>query len=296
MTALFLLCRRARAIVCAAAWLWVAIAAGQQPNRPLERRPASGSQLPPQLARQPSPAPGTNGPSNRPPTPADAIRAVEASLAALEPVADYSCVLIKRERIAGRLTPAERLAIKLRHDPYSVYVNYLGPDKVKGQEAIYVHGHNDNRLLAHPKGLKGRLVGTFKLDPQGKMAMEGNRYPVTDLGVKRMAESWLEEARHDVQFVRCSAKLLPGAKVNERPCTCVELTRLERHHDSPFRITRLFIDAELRLPVRYEAYEWPAQPGGEPQLAEEYTYLQLQPNRRFSDLDFDVQNPEYKFK
>ncbi|HXT59429.1 MAG TPA: DUF1571 domain-containing protein [Pirellulales bacterium] len=297
MTTLVFRRRGAGAIVCAAVWLWTASALGQQPpNRPLERRPAGASQLPGQLARQPYRAPGTNGPSNRPPTPADAIRVVEASLAALEPVADYSCVLIKRERIAGRLTHAERLAIKLRHDPFSVYVNYLAPDKVKGQEAIYVHGHNDNRLLAHPNGLKGRLVGTFKLDPQGKMAMEGNRYPITDLGVKRMAESWLEEARRDVQFVRCSAKIIPGAKVNERPCTCVELTRLEHHHDSPFRITRLFIDAELRLPVRYEAYEWSAQPGGEPELAEEYTYLQFQPNRRFSDLDFDVQNPEYKFK
>lgn len=290
-------CRRAAAIACAVSLLWTTSAwAQQRPNRPPERRPAGSPQLARQPARQIYPSPATNQPPKGPPTTADAIRTVEASLAALEPVADYSCMLVKRERIAGHLTHAERLAIKLRHEPFSVYVNYLAPDKVKGQEVIYVHGHNDNRLLAHPNGLKGRLVGTFKLDPQGKMAMEGNRYPVTDLGVKRMAESWLKEARHDVQFVRCSAKIIPGMKLNERPCTCVELTRLERHHDSPFRITRLFIDAELRLPVRYEAYEWPTQAGGEPELAEEYTYLQLQPNLRFSDLDFDVQNPEYGFR
>jgi hypothetical protein len=277
--------------------LWTASALGQQrPNRPPERRPAISSQLPSQQARQPYPSPAATQSPKAPPTAADAIRTVEASLAALEPVADYSCLLVKRERIAGRLTHAERLAIKLRHEPFSVYVNYLAPDKVKGQEVIYVHGHNDNRLLAHPNGLKGRLAGTFKLDPQGKMAMEGNRYPVTDLGVKRMAESWLKEARHDMQFVRCSAKIIAGAKVDERPCTCVELARMERHHDSLFQVTRLFIDAELRLPVRYEAYEWAAQPGGEPELAEEYTYLQLQTNLRFSDLDFDVENPEYKFK
>jgi hypothetical protein len=48
--------------------------------------------------------------------------------------------------------------------------------------------------------------------------------------------------------------------------------------------------------VRYEAYEWSQTPGGEPELAEEYTYRDLETNRRFGDLDFDVQNPEYRFR
>ena len=69
----------------------------------------------------------------------------------------------------------------------------------------------------------------------------------------------------------------------------------ERRRDAPFQRTRLFVDDETRLPVRYEAYEWSAQPGGEPQLAEEDTYLEIQSNRGFRDLDFDVQNAEYGF-
>ena len=231
-----------------------------------------------------------------PPTAEDAIRMVEATHAALQQVRDYSCTLVKRERINGRLTTSERMAIKLRHEPFSVYVNYLAPDRLRGQEGLYVHGHNDNLLLAHPNGLKGRLVGTFRLDPVGKWAMEGNRYPVTDLGLKRMAESWLKESKHDLQFVRCSVRIAAGAKIEGRPCTCIELVRQTRHDDVPFQLTRLYIDAQLRLPVRYEAYEWPAQHGGEPVLAEEYTYLDVSPNRQFADFDFDVQNPEYNFK
>ncbi len=210
-------------------------------------------------------------------------------------IADYSCTLVKRERIEGRLTGNERLAIKLRHEPFSVYVSYLAPSKVRGQEAIYVHGHNDNRLLAHPNGLKGRLVGTFRLDPEGRMAMQGNRYPVTDLGIRRMAESWLKEARHDVQFVHCTTRIIPDAKIEGRTCTCLELARHTRHDGVPYQMTRLYIDAQMQLPVRYEAYEWPAVHGEEPDLAEEYTYLNIQPNRQFSDIDFDVQNPEYEF-
>jgi hypothetical protein len=254
---------------------------------PAQPRPAA-QPVAPRLARRSLPV----GPQ---PTAIDAIRMAEASLQAMRQIADYSCTLVKRERIDGRLTGNERLAIKLRHEPFSVYVNYLAPAKVRGQEAVYVHGHNDNRLLAHPNGLKGRLVGVFRLDPEGRMAMQGNRYPVTDLGIKRMAESWLKEAKHDVQFVHCTTRIIPDAKIEGRPCTCLELARHTRHDGVPYQMTRLYIDAQMQLPVRYEAYEWPAIHGEEPDLAEEYTYLNIQPNRQFSDLDFDVQNPEYEF-
>lgn len=301
------------AVVAVGAWSWASCGLAQPPaNRPPQNRlpqnrlpqnqlPAASSPAGPQrLARQTPPRfdrqPQVARPPAYPPPIAEAIRTVEASLKALEQVADYSCMMVKRERIGGSLSASEHLAVKLRHEPFSVYVKYLAPDHVRGQEAIYVHGHNDNRLLAHPNGLKGRFVRTVKLDPLGKLAMEGNRYPVTEMGIKRMAESWLEEARRDVQFVPCDAKTMPGAKLDGKPCTCVELTRRQRHHDLPYQLTRLYIDAELRLPVRYEAFEWPQTPGGEPELAEEYTYRDLQPNRRFDDLDFDVQNPEYGFR
>lgn len=266
------------------------VALAQRPASPPAARPQPGPPNGPRLARQTLPPPRPQ------PTAADAIRAAEAALQAVERLADYSCTLVKRERLGGRLSGSEQLALKLRHEPFSVYVNYLSPDRVRGQEAIYVHGHNDNRLLAHPNGFKGRLAGTFRLDPEGKMAMEGSRYPVTELGLKRMVESWLKEARHDVQFVHCAAAINPEAKIEARPCTCLELARQARHDDVPFQITRLFIDSQLRLPVRYEAYEWPAQHGGEPVLAEEYSYLDVAPNQQFSDFDFDVQNPEYKFR
>lgn len=262
------------------------VASGQAPVRQAPSRPPSE----PRLARQSLPAPPPQ------PTPADAIRAAEAGLQALGPIADYSCTLVKRERIDGRLSASERLAIKLRHDPFSVYIHYLAPSSVRGQEAIYVHGHNDNRLLAHPNGFKGRLVGTFRLDPAGKLAMQGNRYPVTDLGLKRMVESWLKEARHDVQFVRCTARIAREAKIEGRPCTCIELRRLARHDHVPYELTRLFIDRQSQLPIRYEAYEWPEQHGEEPVLAEEYTYLDVEPNCRFADRDFDVANPDYQFR
>ena len=58
-----------------------------------------------------------------------------------------------------------------------------------------------------------------------------------------------------------------------------------------------FIDTGLMIdpPVRYAAYGWPAVPGGEPQLLEEYTYFNITLNVGLTDEDFSPDNPNYNF-
>lgn len=225
-----------------------------------------------------------------------AIDEVQESLRGLDSIAEYSCVLVKRERIGGKLGASETLALKVRHEPFSVYVNYLAPEKAKDQEALFVTGRYDGKLMAHANGLRGKLIGTVALDPHGRFAMQGNRYPITETGVRRMAESWIEEIEHDQRLVPCAVKTMDNARINQRDCGCFEVVRNGHHKQVPFQMTRLYVDAELRLPVRYEAYEWPAKPGAAPQLAEEYTYLELQLEPEFTDADFDLGNPKYKFR
>jgi hypothetical protein len=48
--------------------------------------------------------------------------------------------------------------------------------------------------------------------------------------------------------------------------------------------------------VRYESYDWPRTPGGQPELIEEYTYLNLKFNVGLTDADFDRGNPAYRLK
>ena len=62
-----------------------------------------------------------------------------------------------------------------------------------------------------------------------------------------------------------------------------------------FHLARVFIDDELQVPIRYEAYDWPKEQGGKPLLIEEYTYLKLDVNKGYTDEDFDEDNPNYKF-
>ena len=59
-----------------------------------------------------------------------------------------------------------------------------------------------------------------------------------------------------------------------------------------FHKAQVFIDNELRVPIRYAAYLWPENPGEQPPLEEEYTYLNLKLNNGFTDADFSRTNPE----
>jgi hypothetical protein len=75
----------------------------------------------------------------------------------------------------------------------------------------------------------------------------------------------------------------------------IETTHPERGGDFLFHKVRVYIDNELGLPIRFEAYDWPKHPGAEPELAEEYTYTNLKLNVGLKDMDFDVANGTYSF-
>jgi len=210
-------------------------------------------------------------------------------------IRDYSCTVVKRERIDGRLGEHEYMFAKIRHRPFSVYLLFLGPDAVKGQEVLYVDGRNDGNMLAHAGSGVRAMVGTVSLKPQSMLAMAGNRYPITELGVENLTKRLVEVAEHDRQFGECDVNFYPNAKVNGRICTCIQVAHPVPRRNFRFNLARVFIDDELTIPVRYEAYDWPQEAGGQPLLMEEYTYMNVKVNNGFTDDDFDPRNPTYKF-
>ncbi len=227
---------------------------------------------------------------------APAIRWAKLGLAEIEKVQDYSCTLVKRERIDGTLGEHEYMFTKIRQRPFSVYMYFLAPAKVKGQEVLYVANQNDGKLLAHPNGIRHKLIGTVKLMPDSMLAMAGNRYAITELGLRRLVSRLIEVGEHDMKFGDCEVKMIPGAKVSGRDCTCIQVVHTAKRKEFIFNMARIFIDNQLNVPIRYEAYDWPREPGGPPVLLEEYTYVNLKLNNGFTDQDFDPKNPNYQFQ
>jgi outer membrane lipoprotein-sorting protein len=241
-----------------------------------------------------SPRLGPSQPNEHPLMPA--LRWAQQGLPAVQAIQDYSATMVKRERVGGKLGEPEYMFIKIRHRPFSVYMYFLGPQNLKGQEVIFVQGQNNGNMWAHTVGVKDALVGTVSLKPDGFIAMQGNRYPLTEIGLVNLVRRLVLVAEQDVQYGECEVKFFQGAKINGRTCTCIEVVHPFPRSNFLFHLARIFVDDELNVPIRYESYDWPKGPGAKPELIEEYTYLNLKLNNGFTDADFDIKNPNYRFR
>ena len=224
-------------------------------------------------------------------------------------IKDYTCTLVKRERVDGELLDYEYIFAKIRNpqvengkvtQPFAVYMYFLKPTGVKGREVIYVQGKNNDKLVAHEGGKGGAWLPTVWLKPTGILAMRGQRYPIYDVGLKNLVLKLIEVGEHDKARGRSNFDVTfrKGAKINGRVCTVLEIRSLKpdpTRKPSDFSLAQIFIDDELQLPIRYAAYDHPAKPGEKPPLLEEYTYLNLKLNVGLSDDDFNHENLKYKF-
>jgi hypothetical protein len=215
-------------------------------------------------------------------------------------VVDYTCTIVKQERINGELTPAEHMRAEIRNrkngethpaQPLSVYLNFLKPDEIQGREVMYVEGINDSKMVAHEaKGVK-KIFGNVWLNPDGIIAMQGQRYPITEIGIENLVDKLIERAtrdrKADPEGLTTQVRFIEGAKINGRSCMVIEVTHPVQLPHYDFHVARVFIDDQLQVPVRYAAYTWPKTPGGQPELDEAYTYLDLKLNVGLSENDFD---------
>ena len=128
------------------------------------------------------------------------------------------------------------------------------------------------------------------------MAMQGQRYPLTQIGILNLTRRLIEVASEDVKYGECEVKYFKGAKINDRVCTCTQVVHPVPRKNFLFNVARIFVDDNLNIPVRYEAYDWPKAAGGPPELIEEYTYLNMRLNVGLTDADFDIHNPAYRFR
>lgn len=220
-----------------------------------------------------------------------------------EEIRDYSCLLVKRERIDGRLLEHEYIRALIRHEqasggrvetPFSVHLRFLAPAELRGREVLYVDGRNQGKMIARKGGPRFGFM-TRAVAPESDVAMQRNRYPLTDIGIQNLIRKLLEVGYEELQYDECEVEYFSNAKVNQRTCTVIQITHPVRRPYFRYHITRIFIDDRLRLPIRYASYDWPEKEGERPPLLEEYTYLDLKLNVGLTDWDFDRRNEKYSF-
>lgn len=204
-------------------------------------------------------------------------------------VQDYSCTLTKQERYSGELGEHQHIFLKVRNEPFSVYMQFLQPHK--GREVLYVAGMNQGNLIALDGGWKRKVMSPVSLDPNGMIAMRGQKYPITRVGLRNLVVKLIDRANADLKFAECKVTSDPNQLIEGRSATLIQVTHPEPRKDFYCHIARIFIDNELKVPLHYDSYMWPAE-GQEPPLEESYTYRNLKINNGFSARDFAKDNPE----
>lgn len=233
-----------------------------------------------------------------------ALEVAKLGLANIEEnVQDYEAVVIKQALVRGKLTDLEHMKIKIRHAreledgtkiPFSVYTRFLSPNSVVGQEAIYVDGWFDGKLIAHMKpGLLN--LAKIPLDPNGPIAMKDTIYPITMLGIKNLIKEMLVKGTRDLEHGECEVTFNRDVLIDGRKCMLLQITHPVKRDHFEFHIAKIYVDLEYQIPVAYEGFLWPEEEGGEPQLLEKYIYTELKINVGLEDSDFDPDNEEYDY-
>jgi hypothetical protein len=209
-------------------------------------------------------------------------------------VAGYTATFHKRERLKGVLGPEQTLLLKLRHDPFAVYLKYLSP--TPGKEAVYAAGHHDNKVIAHSGGIARLLVPRLAVPPEHPLALADNRHAITEAGLANLTDRLIGFRRLDL--VDPEAVTILDRTTDDQGQERLRSIHTHPHAnpERPFARVEVLYDCESRLPVQIESYDWPAADHTGPLLlAERYRYDDLDLGAELSDLDFDPANPSYSF-
>ncbi len=232
---------------------------------------------------------------------ADLLDEARDMLERLKQIEDYQATLVKRERVGGSLGAESRMQVKIRNPArvagqdrgLAAYIKFLSPKLAAGREVIWVSDRFDGKLISHEGGIKNWTRMT--LDPHGSLAMLGNKYPITEIGLLRLVEKLVEKGERDRNLSQAKVLVSEDHPVGTRRCRLIQVTHPEPLPGLDFHIAQIFIDQERQIPLRYAAFLWPRAPGETPPLEEEYTYLDVQLNVGLTEADFDPDNPAYEF-
>jgi hypothetical protein len=202
-------------------------------------------------------------------------------------VQDYTCTLSKRENVGGLLSEEHIIEAKFRSQPFSVYMRWLSPSKLYGQEIAFIMGRNNNKMRVHSKGMIKGAVGFVNVDVNDRRVLEQSRHTVYEAGIGNLIEQALKYVDGERQTGKGQVRVTDVLHDN-RPCLRVEIIRGERRQESDYYRTVLFLDRDSKLPVRAENYDWPRQ-GGSPagELMEQVNFTNLRWNLGLTDKEFN---------
>jgi hypothetical protein len=268
-----------QAVYCVVVGFGVSFLAAGQPQTSPSPPPIT-PQGPPVKPQAPPGRPAGEHPLDYP------LRLIGEARQSLQQVRDYTCTMIKQERVNGQLQPENVITLRVRQQPFAVNMFWHSPKQFANQEVCYVPGRNPGKMRVHSSGLLG-AVGFVTVDVNDPRAMQHSRHNITEAGIGNLIEQYAGYWQKERQLNKTQVRL-GEFEYNKRRCIRIEIIHTER--DPSFYCYRgfLYLDKETKLPVRSEAYDWPRR-GGPPEgdLLEVFSYVDMRFNTGLDDRVFN---------
>ena len=235
----------------------------------------------------------------------DVLKVAKLSLNQMEiGLSDYTARFVKQELDANAEIPKEsemfiKVQTRFREDrteaPRRIYLRFNKPDSLDGREVIWGEDLYSGKMAVHEVGL---ILGlkTLWLDPDGFIAMQGQRHPISEIGIVKLTEQLIEQGEKDLsnQQMRITRDLehsFDGVRVHL--ITIQRLNSGESKDD--FYQAEIIFDPLRQLILAFRSFSAPESEDKTPALIESYAYYDLKTNVGLSDEDFNTANSKYSF-
>lgn len=202
----------------------------------------------------------------------------------------YCCVMLRQERVNGKLGAVQRIALRYRAQPHSVYLHWLENAK-QARRAVYVRGRDvspegEELAIVEPAGCVLRLFASrIRLAVHGELARESSRTTLDQVGYLGTFASLERVNSVAASRGELDLRYRGSSEVDQRP-TYVLDRRLPYPGMVGYPNARLVLhlDQEWLLPVAIHTY---ADPQGE-ELLGSYTMTEVKVNPDLTDDAFEL--------
>ena len=215
--------------------------------------------------------------------------------AELDAAGGYTATFRKQERLKGTLGPEQTLAMKVRNEPFAIYLKFRAPEA--GKEVVYAEGHHDNKVIAH----NGDWTQPAR-PPAGRRARPRRwPWPTTATRSPRPACSNLTEQAHRLPQAGPGR---PRGRDDPRPVdrpdgrAWLRSVHTHPHHEPEPAVpgVEVLYDPETRIPAPDQQLRLAGRRrDGRARAGRAVRYDDLEARRPLTDADFDPANPAYAF-
>jgi hypothetical protein len=202
-------------------------------------------------------------------------------------IKDYACTLVSEENVRGKLLDQNIIQLKVKTEPFCVYMRWLAPKQYLNQEVAFIAGKNNNKMRVKSNVLGSKIIGFMSIDPNDPRVMDHSRHTILEAGIGNMIDQNIRHWEKERQVGKTEVRISESA-YNERKCHRIETINTERRPDSYCYRSVIYLEQNAKLPILLEVYDWPRNGGpAEGELLERFRYLNIQFNAGMTVRDFE---------